>query len=101
MDSETLKLARRKWIDQFINKRKGVKYVMQLDRSDIDPDNIKMLDKHITGREYLIEYHMFEMSDTKLSDTIPIIAQWRPFPGKGTGNIKTTTMIKVEVIDDT
>ena len=91
MDSETLKLARQKWIDQFINKRQGVKYVMQLDRSDIDPDNLKMLDKHKTGREYVIEYHMFE-----LSETIPIIAQWRPLPGKGTGEIKSITMIKVE-----
>jgi hypothetical protein len=79
------------WIDQFINKRKGVKYVMQLDRSDIDPDNLRMLDKHITGREYTIEYHMFEMSDV-----LPIIAQWRPLPGKGTGEIKSITMIKVE-----
>ena len=91
MDSETLKLARQKWIDQFISKRHEVKYVKQLDRSDIDPDNLKMLDKLKTGREYLIEYHMFE-----LSDEIPIIAQWRPLPGKGTGGIKTITMIKVE-----
>jgi hypothetical protein len=65
---------------------------MQLDRSDIDPDNLKMLDKHKTGREYTIEYHMLEMSET-----IPIIAQWRPLPGKGTGEIKSITMIKVEV----
>ena len=97
MDSETLKLARQKWIDQFINKRKGVKYVMQLDRSDIDPDGLRMLDKHKTGKEYLIEYHMFEMSDTKLSDTLPIIVQWRPVPGKGKGDINTITMIKLRV----
>ena len=94
MDGETFKLARQKWIDQFINKRHKVKYVTQLDRSDIDPEGIRMLDKHTTGKEYLIEYHMFEMSNGS-----PIIAQWRPVPGQGTEDIKTTTMIKVESVD--
>ena len=89
MQGAILELARQMWIDQFLSKRRNVKYVGQLDRTDIDPDHLEKMDKLITGKEYLIEYHMFE-----LANAIPIITQWRPVRGNGTGEITTTTMIR-------
>ena len=89
MNGAVLTLARQIWIDQFISKHRNVKYVGQLGRTDIDPDHLLMMDKLITGKEYLIEYHMFETADE-----IPIIAQWRPVRGKGTGKFTTTTIIR-------
>ena len=63
--------ARNDFIRTCLNK--GMKYIRRIDRDDISEASLNFYTKRITGKEILIEYHLFESPKS----LIPIVQQWR------------------------
>jgi hypothetical protein len=68
MTSDTVK-ARNSFIRQVLEA--GGKYLGRVDRADIPKDGLKFYKSRLTGRESLIEYHMFEINE------LPVLHQFR------------------------
>jgi hypothetical protein len=78
-DTEFMNKERQRWIKSMTKMEgSGIKYVRQLSRTEIEEmvpygsDGLRFMDSRVTGKEFLIEYHLF----SKDGD-LPIIAQWR------------------------
>jgi hypothetical protein len=61
--------ARNTYIRQCVDK--GAKFIGRVRKEDIREDDLKRMDKYITGKEIWIEYFAFEING------IPIVNQWR------------------------
>ena len=70
------RILRQEFIDGVLTKGKGKgKYVKELTRKEVEDDYpyvLPALDSKLTGREILVEYHLFA-----IMDTIPLIQQRR------------------------
>ena len=53
--------------------KKGIRYKGRIDRDDMSEAGLKFWASRITGKEILIEYHLFEAPKSLL----PIVYQWR------------------------
>ena len=63
------------FIDSILNTCSHIKYIGELSRKEVEdeyPSALISLDSKITGREILIEYHLFN-----IMDKIPMIQQRR------------------------
>ena len=69
----TLDILRKEFLTQFSDKHGGMRYVGQLNPDDIPEDGMKQMQKNIKGTERFIEYHLFEIINSK----IPMMCQWR------------------------
>ena len=61
--------ARNAFIRQFLDQ--GAKYLGRLDKEDVSEEGLKFYATRITGKELLIEYHIFEINE------LPAVMQWR------------------------
>ena len=85
-DTQFINTERQAWISNFTRQDSNITYQRQLSRAEVEgmvpnQDGIRFMDNKTTGREFLIEYHLF-MKDGDL----PIIAQWRVTDG---GEVRT------------
>ena len=80
-ETHFISAERQRWISCIANQDTNIAYLRQLSRAEVlkmvpNPDGINFMDNKKTGREFLIEYHLF-MKD----DVIPIGAPWRATDG--------------------
>ena len=81
-DQEFISAARQQWMDALTRDQPILKYVKQLTREELDElthgtDGKEFIDKKTTGKEFLIEWHLFEGCRAGT----PVIAQWRATDG--------------------
>ena len=61
--------ARNSFIRQVLET--GGKYLGRVDKDELPEDSLKFYESRLTGKEILIEYHLFEINN------IPVLNQWR------------------------
>lgn len=99
-DSKFIEVARNEWMLDFLKAGEGkVRYMKQLSRAELeerigkDKDSLDFIDRKTTGKEFVREFHLFEMDDGT-----PVIAQWRGTDGGVLpGDCKPKRKTKVEV----
>jgi hypothetical protein len=85
-DTQFINAERQAWISNFARQDSNITYLRQLSRAEVEEmvpnqEGLRFMDNKKTGREFLIEYHLF-MKD----EDVPIIAQWRATDG---GEVRT------------
>ena len=75
LEQDIFRTRRENLIDRMLRSHKGMKYIQQLSREQLEaasPNHLPILDAKLNGNEVSVEYHLFE-----LADSLPIIQQLR------------------------